>query len=284
MAAVEDHARRLVLRVVGRLRFLVPAQGLLDLRRESRAQPVRLGDEVGERGGRVGEDERAQPGGLRERVLLAEEPAPGLAEDVVAVGDPERVDEVVQLADEQVDRPEVGAAVRVVRAAAVAELVVVDDGPAVGEIGEREEVVVGRAWPAVKDDERRGRRGRRAAGRPSRGTRSPPPRRRTGRPRCPRAHPQARLYASGLSTSSTASTAACVRAPDHREWSDPDTGDTHPTQGAGTFGGRGIRALSRPTRSVSRADAGRPQEGRATPDSTHARAGGAPSLTPADSS
>ena len=104
-------ARRLVLRVVRRARLLVPAQRLLDLRRQQRAQPVRLGDEVGERGGRVGEDERAQPGRLRERVLLAEEAAPGLAEDVVAVGDPERVDEVVQLADEQVDRPEVGAAV-----------------------------------------------------------------------------------------------------------------------------------------------------------------------------
>ena len=124
----------------------------------SRAQPVRLADEVGERGGRVGEDERAQPGRVRERVLLAQEPAPGLAEDVVAVGDPERADEVVQLPDEQVDRPEVGAAVGVVGAAAVAELVVVDDGPAVGEIGEREEVVVGRAWTAVKNDERCGRR------------------------------------------------------------------------------------------------------------------------------
>ena len=77
----------------------------------------------------------------------------------MAVGDPERVDEVVQLADEEVDRPEVGAAVRVVRAAAVAELVVVDDGAAVGEVGEREEVVVRRAGAAVEDDERRGRSG-----------------------------------------------------------------------------------------------------------------------------
>src|SRR5438477_7027084 len=96
---------------------------------------------------------------MRERVLLAEEAAPGLAEDVVTVGDPERVDEVVKLANEQVDRPEVGAAVRVVRAPTVAELVVMDDRPAAGEVGEREEVVVGRAWPAVKDDERRRRSG-----------------------------------------------------------------------------------------------------------------------------
>jgi len=56
----------------------------------------------------------------------------------VAVGDPERVHEVVQLAHEEVDRPEVGAAVRVVRATAVPELVVVDDGAAVGKVGERE--------------------------------------------------------------------------------------------------------------------------------------------------
>ena len=78
---------------------------------------------------------------------------------MVAVGDPERVDEVVQLADEEVDRPEVGAAVRIVRAAPVAELVVVDDGTSVGEVGEREEVVVRRAGAAVEDDERRGRSG-----------------------------------------------------------------------------------------------------------------------------
>ena len=67
-----------------------------------------------------------RPGGLRERVLLGEEAAPGLAEHVVAIGDPERVDEVVQLADEELGRPELGAAVRIVRAAAAPDLVVVD--------------------------------------------------------------------------------------------------------------------------------------------------------------
>jgi hypothetical protein len=41
------------------------------------------------------------------------------------------------------------------RAAAVPELVVVDDRTFAGEVDEREEVVVRRAWPAVEDDERR---------------------------------------------------------------------------------------------------------------------------------
>ena len=74
----------------------------------------------------------------------------------MAVGDPERLDEVVQLADEQLGLPELGAAVRVVRAAPVADLVVVDDRALVAEIPEREEVVVGRAGPAVQRDKRCG--------------------------------------------------------------------------------------------------------------------------------
>jgi hypothetical protein len=81
-----------------------------------------------------------------------------------------------------------------------------------------------------------------------------------------------------LSTPSTDSTPSCVCANDDGEWSDTGTGDTHSTQGAGTFGGRGVRALLRPSRSMSRADHGRPGKGRATPDGTHVRAGGTPSL------
>ena len=62
----------------------------------------------------------------------------------------------MQLTDEEIDRPEIGAALRIVRAAAVAELVVVDHGAAVRQVGEGEEVVVSRSWAAVEDDERRG--------------------------------------------------------------------------------------------------------------------------------
>ena len=122
---------------------------------KQRAQTVRLRDEVREGGRRIGEDERAQPWGFVKRVLLRQETAPGLAEDVMAVGDPERVDEAVQFSNEQVDGPEVGAAIRIVSAAAVAELVVVDDGPRAGEVREGEQVVVRRAGAAVEHDERR---------------------------------------------------------------------------------------------------------------------------------
>jgi len=76
---------------------------------------------------------------------------------VVPVGDPERVDEIVELPDEQIDRPEVGAALRVVRTPAVADLVVEDDRAAVlREVGEHEQVVVRRAGAAVECDQRGG--------------------------------------------------------------------------------------------------------------------------------
>ena len=79
---------------------------------------------------------------------------------MVAAGDAERVDEVVELADEQVDRPEIRAALRVVRAPAVADLVVEDDrAPVLREVGEREQIVVRRAWAAVEGDEWGGRIG-----------------------------------------------------------------------------------------------------------------------------
>jgi len=75
----------------------------------------------------------------------------------VPVGDSERLDEVVQLADEELDRPEICTAVRIVRAAAVPELVLMDDRAAVGEVGEREEIVVRPARPSVQHDEWRRR-------------------------------------------------------------------------------------------------------------------------------
>src|SRR5207237_6473708 len=76
----------------------------------------------------------------------------------MARADAQRVDEVVQLADEEVDRPEVGAALRVVRAPSVAELVIEDDrAPALGEVGEGEQVVVRGAGPAMEHDQRSGR-------------------------------------------------------------------------------------------------------------------------------
>ena len=92
-------------------------------------------------------------------MLLGEEAAPRLAEHVVPVGDAEVVDEGGQLADEEVDGPEVGAAVRMMCGPSVAQLVVEDDGAAtvlrVGEVGQRREVVVGGTGSAVQHDERR---------------------------------------------------------------------------------------------------------------------------------
>ena len=75
-------------------------------------------------------------------------------EEAGTYDDPESIDEVVELPDEKLGRPELRTAVRIVRAAPAAELVVVDDGAAVGEIDEREQVVVGRPRPAVEHDER----------------------------------------------------------------------------------------------------------------------------------
>src|SRR6266550_5477075 len=78
---------------------------------------------------------------------------------MVPAGDSERVDQVLELADEKVDRPEIRAALRVVRAPAVADLVVEDDrAPVLREVGEREQIVVRRAWAAVEGDEWGGRR------------------------------------------------------------------------------------------------------------------------------
>ena len=74
------------------------------------------------------------------------------------IPDPERVDQIVQLADEEIDRPELGTAVREVTAAPIPELVVVDHRAAAArEIRHRQEVVVGRPGAAMQQDERRRR-------------------------------------------------------------------------------------------------------------------------------
>src|SRR5262249_54460119 len=112
---VEDHASLLVLRVVRRARLLVTAKRVVDAWRKLTAEPVRLGDEVGERGGRVAEDHRPQARRLRERVLLGEEAAPRRAEDVVAVVDTEVVEQVRELSDKELDRPEVAVAIAQMR-------------------------------------------------------------------------------------------------------------------------------------------------------------------------
>ena len=97
------------------------------------------------------------PSGRASTYSGAEHPAPGLPEQVEVVGDAEVLDHGGQLLDEQLHAPERRVGVRQVRAAPAAELVVVHDRAAAarGQPGHGQRVVVGRAGPAVQDDERR---------------------------------------------------------------------------------------------------------------------------------
>lgn len=78
---------------------------------------------------------------------------------MVSVADPERIDQVVELAHEQLDRPEIRAAVREVGAPSVADLVVVHDSAIVArEIRQGEQAIVDAARATVKHDQGSGRR------------------------------------------------------------------------------------------------------------------------------
>ena len=83
--------------------------------------------------------------------------APGLAEGAVAVLDAEMGQQVVELGDEEVGRPEGGVAhfFGQVRGFAAAELVVADGWNAVrgGEVGDWDEIVAWDAGTAVQEDE-----------------------------------------------------------------------------------------------------------------------------------
>ena len=89
-------------------------------------------------------------------MLGREHAAPALAEQVIAAGDAEMREQVVEFIDEQLHLPEFLPRVAQVRRTADAQLVVVDDGPAgVGESGETVEVVVRRARSAMQRHQRR---------------------------------------------------------------------------------------------------------------------------------
>src|SRR3954453_23961173 len=88
-------------------------------------------------------------------MLGAEHPAPGLSDQVVLVLGPEAAEKVVELLEEQVDGPEVGALVGQVRGLAGTKLVVVDDRPALlREPRHPQRVVVCGAGPSVEDHDR----------------------------------------------------------------------------------------------------------------------------------
>ena len=157
VAVVEDLLGRVVLRRVGGAGLLVGEQRRLDVGGQLVAQLVRGLQPQRHRRGAVADREREDAGVVGQDDLRAEHPAPGLAEQVEAVGDPEVLDERAELGDEELDGPERRVGVGQVGAEPAAELVVVHDRAAVaGEGGHGQGVVVRRARPAVQDDERGG--------------------------------------------------------------------------------------------------------------------------------
>ena len=154
---VEDLRRRLVLGRVGRAVGLVLRQRRLHVLGQVEPEAVRLGDPQAHAGRRVADGDAAQARRVLERVQHGEHAAPGLPDHVVGGADAELGDERVQLALEQLGRPELGGRVGQVLGVAVSELVVEDARASrVRERRHRLEVVVGRARPPVAED--RGRR------------------------------------------------------------------------------------------------------------------------------
>jgi len=118
-------------------------------------QAVGFADPGTHAGGRVGRDKRTQALGLQNRVFAAEHAAPGLPENRVVLADLQVVQQVVQFVEEQADSPEGRGFVGQVRGAAVAQLVVVDDGVTTGgDVLEGIDVIMGAAGTAVDDHQR----------------------------------------------------------------------------------------------------------------------------------
>jgi hypothetical protein len=81
-------------------------------------------------------------------VFRRQHAAPGLADEVVAVGDAEMREQAVELTQKEIDRPEFGALVAQMGGASVPELIVVDDSATGrGEILEGVDIVVRAAGP-----------------------------------------------------------------------------------------------------------------------------------------
>ena len=87
-------------------------------------------------------------------MLGAEHAAPGLAEKGISLLDPRRPQQRIEFIEEQVDGPEVRALFWQPGGVAIAELIIVDHGPAIerGDILEGIDIVVRAAWPAMRDD------------------------------------------------------------------------------------------------------------------------------------
>ena len=157
---VELHDRGLELGRRGLAAALAGADRLDDVGREALLEElVGAGDEGAYRRRRVGGDDAHEPRRTLQCVQESEHPAPGLAEHVVAPVDAEVLDQPGELALEQLDGPERRVGVGQVVGASVAELVVEDARPTGAQAlrGDRRDVVVRRARPAVADHHRRAR-------------------------------------------------------------------------------------------------------------------------------
>src|SRR5436305_2053657 len=88
-------------------------------------------------------------------MFRAEHAAPRLTEEVIAAGDAELVQQVLELVEKEIDSPEVGAFFSQMRRPSVTELVVVNDRTSRSrDVGDREQIVMRAAWPAVRGNER----------------------------------------------------------------------------------------------------------------------------------
>ena len=85
-------------------------------------------------------------------VLRGQHPSPGVTDDVV-VEEGEGSDDVLELSDEQVYRPERSWLFGKVCGPSIADLIVEDYRTASGEILQRIHVIMGEPWTAVQDDD-----------------------------------------------------------------------------------------------------------------------------------
>ena len=156
MLCVKHVHRLLVLCRIRRAIRLVFVQRLLHLFREPIAQAIARLDPQLHRRRAIGDDEAVQSLGLVDGMARAEHAAPRVADDIV-VRDLEMQEEVVELVEKQLRRPERGVEPLFgeVRREAGTQLIVQDDGNVVlgGHVLHGEHVVMAHAGAAVKADQ-----------------------------------------------------------------------------------------------------------------------------------
>ena len=145
-----------ILRIRRGSRRLVAIERRLNLGRERSSHDLRFARPKLHRRRRVADDERLESAWATNRVLGGKHAAPGLAQKEVLIRDAVRVEQIVELIQEEVDRPEVRPLVGQQCRSTSTNLVVVDDRSSrAGDLGETDEIVVRATWPTVRDNERR---------------------------------------------------------------------------------------------------------------------------------